>query len=70
MTEAVPYGLVLRSSAARRAGVETPVTDSVIKLFSALKEEDYFKTGRTLDSLGFVGMGVEETNRALHEGWD
>ncbi len=70
VTEAVPYGLVLRSSAARRAGVETPVTDSVINLFSAVSGEDYFQTGRTLDSLGFEGMGVEETNRVLYEGWD
>jgi opine dehydrogenase len=70
VTEAVPYGLVLRSSAAHRAGVETPVTDSVIKLFSAVRGEDYLKTGRTLDSLGFEGMGVEEINRALYEGLD
>ncbi len=70
VTEAVPYGMVLRSSAARRAGVQTPVTDSVTNLFSAINGVDYFQTGRTLDSLGFEGMGVEETNRVLYEGWD
>jgi opine dehydrogenase len=70
VTEAVPYGLVLRSSAARRAGVETPVTDSLINLFSCIKGVDFYKVGRTLDSLGLRGKGVEDTNHLLHEGWD
>ena len=70
VNEAVPCGLVVRSSAAHRAGVQTPVTDSVINLFSAITGVDYFQTGRTLDSLGFEVMGVEETKRVLYEGWD
>jgi opine dehydrogenase len=68
--EAVPYGLVLRASAARRAGVATPLIDSLINLYCCIAGENFAQTGRTLDSLGLKAKGVEETNRLLDQGWD
>ncbi len=69
VTEAVPYGYVLRSSAAAKVGVKVPVMDSVIRIFSAINNEDYFSTGRSLESLGLGNMNFEQINHFLHEGY-
>ncbi len=70
LSEAVPFGLVQRASAARRAGVPTPIHDSVITLMSTIAGVDYNKTGRTLDAVGLKAKTVEETNKLLENGWD
>ncbi len=69
VTEAVPFGLVQRTSAARRAGVPTPIHDSVIQLMSTIAGVDFSKTGRTLDAVGLKAKTVEETNKLLEDGW-
>ncbi len=70
IAEAVPFGLVQRSSAAKRAGVATPVHDSVISLLSTVAGKDFYKTGRTLDAVGLKAKTGEETNKLLENGWD
>jgi opine dehydrogenase len=68
VVEAVSYGHVFRSSLAARRGVSVPITDSLIRLFSAINDEDYFRTGMTLDGLGFAGRDPEEILGFLRDG--
>ncbi|WP_168198371.1 NAD/NADP-dependent octopine/nopaline dehydrogenase family protein [Crassaminicella thermophila] len=69
LTEDTPCSLVALSSIADIVGVETPVMDSVITLASALKDENYWKTGNTVESLGLSGMNAEEIKDFLQEGY-
>ena len=59
--EALPKG-------AKAAGVATPLMDSVVNLAGALKNEDYWKTGRTLDKIGLDGMTVSQIKEYLQNG--
>lgn len=61
LTEDVPLGLVPFSEFARVASVETPVTDAIIDLASAVCDEDFRTTGRTLDR-----MGLDEEELTTH----
>ncbi|SHG96244.1 NAD/NADP-dependent octopine/nopaline dehydrogenase family protein [Tepidibacter thalassicus] len=70
LTEDTPYSLVALASIGRNLGIETPVMDSVITLASALKDEDYWKEGRTFDDLGFKGMDLEKIKYFLQNGYD
>lgn len=68
LVEDVPFSLVPMIYYARLGGVDTPVMDSVVHLASALKAEDYWETGRTLEDMGLEGMELEEIKRFVHEG--
>lgn len=68
LVEDVPFSLVGMIYYGRLAGVPTPVMDSVVHIASALKGENYWETGRTLDDMGLTGMSVEEVKRFVHEG--
>lgn len=59
LREDVPTSLVPIASLGREAGVATPVIDSIIVLASSLVGVDFWANGRTLDSLGLDGLGVE-----------
>ena len=50
------------------AGVDTPITDSVITMSSALTGVDYWKTGRNLENLGLDGKSVSEIQAAVSGG--
>lgn len=52
------------------AGVQTPLMKSVVSLAGALKNEDYWKTGRTLDKVGLAGMSIKEIKHYLYNGID
>lgn len=69
LTEDAPCSLVFCSQVAKAAGVQTPLMDSVITLASALRDEDYNKTGRTLDKIGFDGLDVQAIKQFLREGY-
>jgi len=60
ITEDVPGALVFTSSLGKISNVATPTIDSLIWLASIFNREDYRKTGRNLDNLGFNGMSKEE----------
>jgi len=60
LTEDVPFGLVVVSSFGKFLNVPTPTIDSLIWLASILNKEDYYKSGRNLDCLGFSGMHKED----------
>lgn len=59
-TEDISYGLVLWSDLGKAAGVSTPNIDSVITLGSTILEEDFFKTGVNLETLGFGNKTIEQ----------
>ena len=54
--EDVPYALVFYRSLGRVAGVDMPVTDSLITLASALYERDFTREGHTVEKLGLQGL--------------
>ena len=68
ISEDVPAGLVFTSSLGKISNVPTPTIDSLIWLASTLNKEDYRKTGRDLDYLGFSGMSKEEIINYVNTG--
>ncbi|HAI20561.1 MAG TPA: hypothetical protein DCM14_01455 [Clostridiales bacterium UBA8153] len=60
ITEDLPYGLVPASQLARKAGLSTPLVDSIVHLGSSVCGVDFWKSGRTLETLGLAGLSVEE----------
>jgi hypothetical protein len=68
VTESIPYAYVPRSSAAAKIGIQVPITDSLIHIFSAINGEDYFSNGRSLNYLGLGDMNVEQVKNFLYEG--
>lgn len=69
LTEDAPCSLVAMAELAKVAGVSTPLMDSVVYLASALKTENYWETGRTLEKLGLAGMNKEEIGQLLQFGY-
>ena len=68
LVEDGPFTLVAMAGVAKAAGVATPLMDSVVNLAGALKNEDYWKTGRTLDKIGLDGMTVSQIKEYLQNG--
>lgn len=66
--EDVPFGLVPRSQLAKKAGVPTPVIDAIINLGSSVCGVDFWKTGRTLESIGLEAMDSKSIRRYFEEG--
>lgn len=60
ITEDVPYLLVPCYELAKVAGIEVKIAESIIYLASAYNQEDYFKTGRTLEKMGLKGLSISE----------
>lgn len=60
ITEDVPCSLVPMSSIGKKFNVETPHIDSIIKIASAMHETDYYKIGRTVESLGIENMDLKQ----------
>lgn len=59
-TEDISTGLVLWSDLGRVAGVPTPNIDAVITLGSSLLQTDFYKTGLTLEKLGFIDCDLKK----------
>lgn len=68
LTEDTPCSLVAMSYIAKIKGIETPTMDAVINLANALKGENYWETGRTLEKMGIDGMTIEELEHYLKFG--
>jgi opine dehydrogenase len=58
--EDVPYALVFYYALGRAAGIDMPVSESLIRLTSSLYERDFFREGHNLDTLGLAGMSAEQ----------
>lgn len=68
ITEDVPYSLVLMASIGDVVNVNTPAMDSLINLASIFNQQDYWRIGRTLTSLGVPTANVDSLKRYLLEG--
>jgi len=66
--EDVPYGTVLFSSLGDLLGVETSVCDAINSIMSAVKQKNYWESGRTLEKMGIAGMSRDGLLRYLMTG--
>ena len=66
--EDVPMSLVPISSFGKMLGIDTPTIDSVIHIASVMMKRDFWKEGRTVETLGLEGKSVEEIKRFVVEG--
>ena len=53
ISEDAPYGTALLVSMARAADIAVPIAESLLTMASAVKQTDYYKCGRTLNSMNF-----------------
>lgn len=59
-TEDCGYGLVPWSYLAKAAGVDVPIMNSIITIYSLIHQRDWRKVGRTLEDMGLDGLSIEE----------
>ena len=69
LTEDTPCSLVALTSLGDSLKIDTPVMDSVVVLASALKDQNYFETGYTMETWGISGKTVEEIKEFVKEGY-
>jgi opine dehydrogenase len=67
-TEDIPFGLFGASQLAKKAGVETPVTDATITLGQIVCQIDVHKIGATLESMGLAELSREEIINLVQRG--
>jgi len=60
ITEDLPYGLVPLVQFGEKLSVPTPVVRSLVEIGCVVCNEDFFKTGRTLDKLGIAHLSPQE----------
>lgn len=65
ITEDLPFGLVPRSELGRLVNVPTPIIDSIVSIGSVVCQEEYWRRGRTLESLGLAGLTNDEIIRLI-----
>ena len=68
ITEDAPYGLVPWSNIGKAVGVATPVIDSIVTIYSAVNERDWWADGRTQGDLGLAGLSVDEIKSYVRTG--
>jgi len=68
ITEDIPVGCHVYHELGKKFGVKTPVIDSMINLACVMAEQDFYKSGYTLDYLGLGHMNKEEMLKYLNEG--
>ena len=68
LTEDTPFSLVAMSEIAKIKGVATPMMDAIVNIANALKSENYWASGRTLEKMGLDGMSFEQIKHYLETG--
>ncbi len=68
MREDVAVGLAFLVSVADWAGVPAPTATGLLAIGSAICEDDFRRTGRTLETLGLTGAGVSDLQAMLRDG--
>ncbi|QTL98130.1 NADP transhydrogenase subunit alpha [Iocasia frigidifontis] len=66
--EDVPMGLVPISSLANYFGISTPTIDMIIELANLVYDTDFRKIGRTVKSLGLLGLNKKEIIDLVNKG--
>lgn len=66
--EDIPTGLVPISDFGRLAGIKTPAIDSIISMASQVCQQDFCSIGRSVESLGLSGMGIDELREYVDVG--
>jgi opine dehydrogenase len=69
VTEDVPNLLVPLEDLARSAGIEVPVTTSLITLWNLALDEDFRSSGRRLESMGLAKLAPKEVQAVLKGGF-
>ena len=70
MREDVATGLAFLVSVADWAGVAAPTATGLLALGSAVCDDDFRVTGRTLDTLGLAEMSVDDLQTMLRDGFE
>jgi len=60
ITEDLPFGLVPMSELGKKIGIATPVIDAIVNIGSHVCKDNFWQTGRTLETLGLAGMSKTE----------
>ncbi len=68
VSEDIPYGLVPVGLLGDKLGVETPIIDAQINLYSSIKKKNFWKEGRTLEDLGIADMSKDQLLSYLESG--
>jgi opine dehydrogenase len=68
ITEDIPVGCHVYHELGKKFGLATPVIDSMINLAGVMAEQDFYKTGYTLDYLGLGGLSGAEMLDYLNKG--
>lgn len=66
--EDVPMSLVPIASLGQHYGVSVRGMDSIVRLASIIHRKDFWRRGRTVDSLGIAGLSVSELTSYVNEG--
>jgi opine dehydrogenase len=66
--EDVPMSLVPIASMGEMFGVPCPTMRSIIHLAGLLHGCDYWETGRTVETMGLVGLSLQQITRLILEG--
>ncbi len=65
--EDTAYLLVPCYQLAKKANIEVPIVESIVRLASAYNNEDYFKTGRTLAKMGLDDMSLNDIKNLMEQ---
>jgi opine dehydrogenase len=68
ITEEVPTQVVPAALIGHALGIATPIMDAMVNLASAIRGENYWSTGWTLDRLGLAGLDAPAIERLLRDG--
>lgn len=68
LVEDAPYTLVCMAEIGKIVGVNTPLMEAIVNLASALKNENYWRIGRSLEKIGLNNMSIEQIKNYLQNG--
>jgi len=67
--EDVPMSLVPMASLGDMTGIKTPTIDMVVNIANIVHDKDYWKEGRTVESLGLSGLTISKIKNLVNKGY-